>query len=140
MEITVSKKSWILRIARYGGLLDTDMTDLCSVFWRFVWGMIRAPFWTTTIGSVGALFAYILFLDPIITFLVWMNTGVWLNPVIGIAQAVLWMFIFFLGHIFWFEKKEKESPVVRAVSSTVDVARAAYRGWKDKTCVLVKVD
>lgn len=134
MELALKRESWVLKVAQYGGLQLEDRTDLCSVFWTFLWGLIRAPFLVVFFGCLGAAIGFALILRPIIAlialfaegapfdFLAWWAVAVWVGGTWALYEV-------------WASVEDKAAPI----QSTVRFAKAGYRSWKDKTCVLIDV-
>lgn len=139
MQLAISRNSVVFKVARYGGLYAEDQADLCSVFWCFLWGLLRAPFFVALGGVAGALIGFLFLMLPAIVLLVWHQTGILYGLDILVAEAIGWAVLGFIGYSFWAIENDKRNAVADAASSTVNLVKAGYRGWKDKTCVLVEV-
>ncbi len=131
MKVDLKRGSLVLKVAGYGGLYVEDRTDLCSVFWHFVWGVLRAPVLTITFGLIGAGIGFMLVMLPIIGLIAFFVEGVAIQEFAWVGLAV-WSGLGLLFAVAGFKEAEVAAPVRR-------LARAGYRSWKDKTCVLIDV-
>ena len=139
MQLAISRNSLVFKVARYGGLYAEDQADLCSVFWCFLWGLLRAPFFVALGGVAGGLIGFLFLMLPAILIAVWIQTGILVDPAVLVAEGVAWVVLGYLFYSFWTREQDKRNVVADAASSTVNLVKAGYRGWKDKTCVLVEV-
>ena len=134
MSIEIERDSWVLKVAAYGGLEFEDRTDLCSVFWGFVRGVLKAPVLIGLGAAVGTLALYHLLMLPIIGLIAYFVHGLWFSDGALVAMAA-WVFLPWFFYELMAAERGKSAPVV----TSVRILRAGYRGWKDKTCVLVDV-
>jgi len=126
----IDRNSWHFKVARFGALDDwDDRTDFCGYFWALVRGAVLFP--AVLIGGAFAV-SFVLVACPLVALVVWFQYGqlVLLGP-----EVVGW--IAWTGALLYLcyrraSKKESDSPAVR-------LAKTAYQGWKDKTCVLVEI-
>ena len=104
--------------------------------------MIRAPFWVSLIGTIGATLIFILVALPLLDLYFWIAHGLALSEAFWLPTAV-WALVALLVGQFWYFDSDTAEPmrdkVSGACSSTADLIRAAYRGWKEKTCVVVDI-
>lgn len=131
-SLTINANSWHYRLALYGHL-DTDYddgrTDLCRYFWALVRGFFKAPF----IVVVGACLGYALVMGPLLAVVVWLGTGFYVPDTVAVAGMGMWFMAGILFGALWVQDQKFDN------SPALQLAGAAYRGWKDKTCVMVEV-
>jgi hypothetical protein len=118
-RLTISRNSWHYKLALYGKLdEDRDETDLCRYWWALVRGVLRAPF----LALVGAVVVYAA-------------TGVLVSPdalPMTLALYGVGTVIAVSAYRDWVRKsRPRREPGLVAT---------AYHGWKEKTCVLVRVE
>lgn len=129
MNLSINRNSWHYRLASYGHLSQyDDRTDLCRYFWALVRGALKAP----AIVAVLAALLWALVVAPTLCLLVWAATGVlyWSDSA-GIG-TFLWAWAAGTFLMFAIQEKRTSLPGARLVA-------AGYRGWKEKTCVLVEL-
>lgn len=135
MKLSINRNSWHYKVAHNGNFDqygDASSGDLCGYFWGFVWGCV----WPLLITLVGALFASLFVLMPLIGIVAFLFEGLWFNDIPGIMiVADIAAALIFVG-MYWLQSEE--SFVNR--SSAMKLAKAGYRGWKEKTCVLVEIN
>jgi VIT1/CCC1 family predicted Fe2+/Mn2+ transporter len=126
MKLTINANSWHYRLARYG-LLDENwyQTDLCQYFWAMVRGVLRAPL----LVVAGVFLGYFMVVLPVIAGIVWLFFGSFLGDFLVIS-FVLWGLAVAIVGIAGAEHLRYSEP---------GIIRSTYRGWKEKTCVLVEV-
>jgi hypothetical protein len=149
MNLTLSTRNLLLPVARYGGLQPGiawssrdkcfERTDLCSLFWCTLWGLLRAPFWVCLFGAAGAFVVGLMVGYPFIALLAWLVHGVAIPP----DAAALIVVLTFEGtaaviFVLTWAWRAKPGYTVRDTASTAaDFIRAGYRSWRNKTCILV---
>lgn len=131
--MNISKNSWHYKLANFDDRFKwDDRTDLCS------YG--RALLIAVTGG--GILFASAMFVlfcmvvSPLLMVLVWLQTGVFLTEAAGMGGIILWG-LAVAGALLWLTIPR----AVKAAAHTppVELVKAGYRGWKEKTCVLIDI-
>lgn len=139
MELSLKRQSWLLKVARYGGLDDDRCrTDLCSLFWGVVWGAIRAPFWVALLAPIGSVFGAVLLLYPVIGIIAYFSEG--LTPEgWALVGLILWSVALVASAFILFMITKPGEVVSDAVATSKNFVRAGYRSWKDRTCVLVDI-
>jgi hypothetical protein len=150
MKLTLSASSTLLFFARYGGLQPGiawsskdkcfERTDLCSLFWCTLWGLVRAPFWVCLFGTLGAAVIGLMVGYPLIAILAWLMEGLAFEE--GATFVLAWWSVFIPSMVvLWAHvtgRLNRPTYAVRDTASTAaDFIRAGYRSWKDKTCILV---
>jgi hypothetical protein len=150
MKLTLSASSTLLFFARYGGLQPGiawssrdkcfERTDLCSLFWCTLWGLLRAPFWVCLFGAAGAFVVGLMVGYPFIAILAWLMEGLAFEE--GATFVLAWWSVFIPSMVvLWAHvtgRLNRPTYAVRDTASTAaDFIRAGYRSWKDKTCILV---
>jgi hypothetical protein len=137
MDLKLKRNSLVLRVAQYGGLHVGGRTDICSVIRRGLWGLVRAPFWGLLAGTVIAAVLAFVVGWPLIGVVAYLLEGVsfdWESLIPSVAVLV--------GLSLGFAAcQAAEAGGLKTVlrNATPDVVRSAYRGWKEKTCVLIEV-
>jgi hypothetical protein len=151
MNLTLSTRNLLLPVARYGGLISdlkwddgkrkwAERTDLCSLFWCTLWGLVRAPFWVLLFGVMGAAVGFTMAGYPLIAILAWLIEGLAIDELAG------WVFTWWAiavptVTILWAYITGRFSRPLDAVryttSSAGDFLRAGYQSWRQKTCILV---
>lgn len=131
-RLTISRDSWHYKLALYGLLNEhRSETDLCRYWWALVRGVLRAPF----LAVLGALVVFAMVVDPLLALAVYVGTGFLVMPFFFPLTVALYggAFVVAVGmYTDWRREHRKcESP---------GLVGTAYRGWKDKTCVLVQVE
>jgi hypothetical protein len=136
-RLTVNRDSWWLLVAQYGGLCCEDRTDICSLMRRFLWGLVRAPFWGLLGGTlIAAVLAFVVGW-PLIGLIAYVLEGCPFEWESLIMSAIL---VCGLGLGFAAHQAEEAGGLKTVLrNATPDMVRAAYRGWKEKTCVLVDI-
>jgi len=129
--LTIDRNSWHYRLAKFGKLYDEGGTDLCSYFWALVRGVVSVPFSII----VGVLAGFLLF-APILALIVWAVEGRYPVEIFALFGSFLYCISAFIGFVVWFVLRGVEK-----IGSTppMQLVKAGYRGWKEKTCVLVEV-
>lgn len=129
-ELTITADSWHYRLARYG-LLDDGCgdVDLCRYFWALVRGVLRTPF----VIIVGSMLLYVLIVAPLMAIYAWLALGMFSLNEAAVAGFVLWAGVAIFALLLWLIEGNYRTP------APIRLAKAGYRGWKDRTCVLVKV-
>lgn len=128
MHVSLSRDSWVMRLARFGFLDHDDRADLCSVFWHCVWGLL----WPALVIVVGSGAALVLVLYPLLALFVGVVDEAWYFHPLLIAPAALYGVFGILFFVEWLKRGDTPEPVRDAIV-------AGYRGWKQKTCVMVDV-
>jgi hypothetical protein len=131
-RLTISRNSWHYKLALYGLLNeDRDETDLCRYWWALVRGVLRAPF----LALAGAVVVYAVLIDPLLMLAVYAATGVLVSPdalPMTLALYGVGTVIAVSAYRDWVRKsRPRREPGLVAT---------AYHGWKEKTCVLVRVE
>jgi hypothetical protein len=137
VNLSLNRNSWWLKVAEYGGLSCEDRTDICSLTRRFLWGLIRAPFWGLLAGAVIAAVLAIVVGWPLIGVVAYLLEGVSFDWESLIPSAAV-----LVGLSLGFAVcQAAEAGGIKKVlrNATPQMVRAAYRGWKEKTCVLIEV-
>lgn len=150
----ISQNSSLYKLARLGWMSErnTRSTNLCAVFWCSLWGLCIA------IGmTVGLSFAtYVLLEGPIISIIGFLVTGIWspddLVSIGMIIDSVILSLVAIGGIVigwekYWDWKKENQPEYFvqreekrRHREENPGLLRAAYRGWKEKTCVMIQFE
>jgi hypothetical protein len=137
MDLKLKRNSLVLRVAQYGGLHVGGRTDICSVIRRGLWGLVRAPFWGLLAGAVIAAVLAFVVGWPLIGLIAYVLEGCpfeWeslIPPVITVCGS---------GFGFAVHQTEEAGGIKKVLrNATPQMVRAAYRGWKEKTCVLIEV-
>jgi hypothetical protein len=130
-RLEISRDSWHYRLALFG-LLNAERTetDLCRYFWALVRGVLRAPF----LALVGAGFAYVMLVVPALCFVVWLQTGYLVTTDQLFVGLTFWAVIAFFCAAFYTQERAHARQY-----RPPGLVKSAYRGWKDKTCVLVEI-
>ena len=132
MEISLKTKSWHYRLATAYGSLSTyaETTDICDYTRQVLKGVFIAVFMTAII-SVAALCV----IDMLMGIGFSIAYGVMLMNPPGLIALIL---IIALGIIFSIAfAADKMNETVR--NTQPGFVRTAYRSWKDKFCVKVKL-
>jgi hypothetical protein len=133
MKLSANKKSWHFRLASYGGLSEyADQTDLCSYFWAGVRGVALSCF----LAVLGSLIGFFVVVAPGIQIVAWC-LGVpldWYAPAIG--GYIVWCGAAIIAFAHFYGRGAKTLIVSTPAAKLVG---AGYRGWKEKTCVLIDV-
>lgn len=133
MKLSINKESWHYKLARYGGLISYEQTDLCSYFWSLLWGVGRP----ILVVVCGVLSGYVLLLAPAIALIAWISGLPWLVDSFATIGAALWV-----GGVLIFTmiyRIDQGKALIPGASNVTDLVAAGYRGWKEKTCVLIDV-
>jgi hypothetical protein len=134
MRLAIKRDSWHGRIARFGGLIGyMDQTDLCAYFWAFVRGCIGGLLFA--LFGLAALVAMVAM--PLAYVVAWVVVGIQPPPLgIEIAGAAFWSVgLVIVAKIYIDDHK----PSIGANVPGARLLAAGYRGWKDKTCVLIEL-
>jgi hypothetical protein len=131
MQLEIKRTSWVLKVAGYGGLSVEDRTDLCSVFWCFLWGMVRAPFWVALVGVGGAVVIVGAIGLPVVALLAYFLEGLPIWPGAWLVMILETTAVCFLLYVLG-----KADPIIAPMKQ---FAAAGYRSWKDKTCVFIDI-
>lgn len=128
MKLTIERKSWHYKLATFGWLdVDyDDQTDLCRYFWALVRGAGRVPFFIL----VGAGVLWVLVLNLLVMLAVFISTGIFHVTTASEVGLAVWLVGALMGGMFYVIETGKEVPGARLIT-------AGYRGWKEKTCVIV---
>lgn len=133
MKLSTSKKSWHYRLATYGGIDEyEDQTNLCSYFWAVTRGIGLA----TLLVAVGVLFGFFLVMAPAIQLIALLLGVPFVLYGPAIAGYLFWITIALLVTIHFLGSRAKTA--IGATSAAKLVA-TGYRGWKEKTCVLIDI-
>lgn len=129
-NLTVNRNSWHFKLASYG-LLDTTyrQLDLCQYFWALARGLGRAP----VSILAGVLVLYCLIVSPLMALWVWAAWGAFVPDEPAFVGMGFALFICVGCGVIYALEADYKTP------SAVRLARAGYRGWKEKTCVLIEV-
>lgn len=140
---TINRNSWIYKVATYGGLRDTDTydrrverTNICALFWSFIWGLIRAPFWGLFFGGTGAGLMLIMLVLPLMEIYVWLvygNVNWDVAPIAGIFYGVI-LVGGLLQVIIHYNRKSK--PIDLGLT---DLIKTRYHDWKQKHCTIIAI-
>jgi hypothetical protein len=145
MNLTLSASSTLLLLARYGGLQPGiawssrdkcfERTDLCSLFWCTLWGLVRAPFWVLLFGTLGAAVIGFAVGYPLIAILAWLIEGLALDApaLVGVTFWCVLPLAYAFGRYVLGPLTRSDGPVYTAA----DFIRAGYQSWRQKTCILV---
>ena len=146
----ISRKHPLVRFAIFFGDMDTsydyekrvERIDLCTLFWSCVWGVLKIAFMIL----VFLLVAFIAVVLPVAGIWHWVRSGIFPTGAMG-ASLIIWGFalgvasVFFsfvgarVGYTVWREKHPK-SYAKKEPSVLVEM----YKGWKQKTCVMVELE
>lgn len=132
MKLQINRGSWHYAIAKNGGFDqygDAEQSDLCSYFWSLVWGCV----WPLLVIAIGSIGAGVMVLAPLIGIIAFLLEGLWVwddLPAIWLVGDIVIAAIFLVPYAF------KHGGDQTAVAKLV---KAGYRGWKEKTCVLVEI-
>lgn len=134
------KSSWHFWVAKMGGLHISyryPETDLCSYIRKFIWGSIVVAF-------LSGLAFCLCFIEVhfLVALLVSAIQGVWVIEGAALAGAILTGIVAVLATGIglailrdeWIAKHPKEKKVKEPGFITL-----AYRGWKDKYCIQIKI-
>jgi uncharacterized integral membrane protein len=137
--LTIDANSWHYKLALYGHLTADPYSgrlDLCRYFWALLRGALKAP----AIVAAVVLAAMTLVVHPLaalVTFVKWGHFDPPLIGIIGIVIAGYAIFFFVVLYVARVLRERRERRDYR--SSEPGLIKTAYRGWKEKTCVLVEV-
>ncbi len=131
-SVTLKRGSLLWRLASVYGTLDEwqEETDLCSVMGHVLYGFLLA-------FAIVALFSMLL--SPLVvatTFAVVMfNTGVYLETTFIVC--VFLTYPFFAG-VFWY--LIYGVPKSKVITKEPTILGVAWKSFKEKTCVRVRVE
>jgi hypothetical protein len=134
VKLEMNRGGWPMKVMQYGGLCVEDRTDLCSAFWTFLWGIVRAPFWVVFLGCFGAGALYLFVVLPIIALVAFFSEGLSIMAEGWFGMAAWALFAYFAYEVW---SADSRNPL--SVGGAVRLAKVGYRSWKDKTCVLIDV-
>ena len=129
--LTVNQKSWHYQLADFAGLaVYRGRTYICSYLRKVALGILLM---LVVIALACALIVVFVML-PMFQILTWVFHDIWVHAmpgavVIYLTSAIAGPIAVFYGAKHWLSKAVKRETVVAA----------AYRGWKEKTCVLVEI-
>jgi hypothetical protein len=144
----ISKKSSLYFLCRMGWMSPSRWnvnTNLCAVFWHSMWGLVM----TAALIAAASAFGYVLLLQPIVSVIGFIATGLWAPSefaIIGLLVDSIIAAVAAIGFavIKWDEKRredplfyEKQAERDRQRRENPGFIRTAYRSWKEKTCVLI---
>lgn len=137
-KLTIRADSWHYRLAKYGRLnADWDgRTDLCRYFWALLRGVLFAP----ALVAIGVFFGSFL-TAPVVALVVVVLHGPFELEGLWAAFAIVGSAIWFVGAAgavsvgvrVWMESRTPASRLPGLI-------KTAYRGWREKTCVLVEIE
>lgn len=134
------KSSWHYWVAKMGGLSISSRhpeTDLCSYIRKFIWGSIVVAF----LSGLAFLVAFIE-VHFIVALIVSAIQGIWVIEGWAQAGAILTGIITVLasgtGLAVWRDEWKAKHPKEMKVKEPGFIT-LAYRGWKDKYCIQIKI-
>jgi len=132
--ITIDRNSWHYKMAVFGLLDESAATiDLC----RYVRSMIFAVLGPLAIVSIGAFIGFVMVVAPLALVAVWVTEQ---RFVLIDSAAIAGLFVWSMGlsaaALSWLVKKAASINIPFPCGSLIG---EIYRGWKEKTCVLVEI-
>jgi hypothetical protein len=132
-QLTISADSWHFKLATFGALKAYDnQTDLCRYFWAIVRGILRAP----SLILLGVAVGWMFVVAPVMAIVVWALHGRFVPDDSAILGFGVWLILALIVAKIAFDEWRDKLPRQQHQPSLV---KTAYRGWKEKTCVLVEV-
>lgn len=135
MKLTINRNVWHYKVAHNGNFDkygDARSGDLCGYFWGFVWGCV----WPLLVVFFGSVSAGVLVLIPLIGVAAFLLEGLAINGLPGVVLVIEGLVVMVVTAAYLLIADE--SPLKRTMA--MRLARAGYRGWKEKTCVLVEIN
>lgn len=141
----LKRNSYVRKIAEYGGLQrDYDVwknnrTNVCSLFWRVVWGLLRAPATVAVVSGGVSVLIYLFIGFPL--FELWGRFWLGLpwdfqTKLVLCVLAACWAFVAYQVYAALSGKRVVE----KTLSTVSDVISSRWSDFKNKTCTIVEVE
>jgi hypothetical protein len=134
-RLTINVNSWHYKLALYGHLDEEyGRTDLCRYFWALVRGVLKAPL----LVSAGVVAGFVLVVGPLMALVVWAISGQLVPDDIAAVGFGAWLIAAIMTSFLCVDELRRRQRYAQQTNPP-GLLKSAYRGWKEKTCVLVEL-
>ena len=131
--LTFDKRSWHYAIAKFGGFNSWSDQDLCTYTCKFTRGLLGAFLRGLVIALLGFALSHLV-LGIIFSIM----AGAWVTTEVGTVFALILLLLALFEAVDVGVEKYKESRESKPRKPDSFV-KNAYRGWKEKFCIKIKV-